>query len=98
MKELSKQEKINLLHEVVKYLISRKSCYMCIIIETIMYKIEDREYKSCKGAIEKYVPELLRYKPKYLYDDTDAWFGPDSIRKRIEIVIKTIEDIEASMS
>lgn len=77
---------------------SGERCYMCIIIEIIMSNIEDREYGSYKGVIEKYVPELLRYKPEYLCCDTDAWFEPNNISKRIEIVNKTIEDIKASMS
>lgn len=98
MKELSKQEKINLLRRTVEIIIDGHSPFICIALEVAASEAEDREYETPEGAIEKYVPELLKYKPQHTYLDSPAWFNISDRSTRIEIINKTIKDIEASIA
>lgn len=98
MKELSNQEKINLLRRAVEIIMQGKSPFICIALEIAASEAEDREYESYEGAIERYVPELLKYKPQRTYLDSPAWFSIGDRNTRIKIIYKTIEDIEASIA
>lgn len=98
MAELSKQEKINLLRRTAKIIIEGRSPFICVALEVAASEAEDRKYETCEGAIEKYVPELLKYKPKHTYLDSVAWFSISDRGSRTEIIHKTIEDIEASIA
>lgn len=75
-----------------------KSPFICIALEMAASEAEGREYESYEGAIERYVPELLKYKPQRTYLDSPAWFSIGDRSTRIEIINKTIKDIEASIA
>lgn len=98
MEELSNQEKINLLRRTAEIIIEGRSPFICVALEVAASEAEDRGYETCEGVIEKYVPELLKYKPKHTYLDSVAWFSISDRRTRIEIINKTIKDIEASIA
>lgn len=98
MKELSSQEKIILLRRTAEIIKKGESYFICIALEIAASEHERREYESCAGAIKKYVPELLKYRPKHAVFDSEGWFGPAESKARIRIINKTIKDIEASIA
>lgn len=98
MKELSKQEKINLLLRTKEIIIGGYADFICVALEAAASENEGREFESSKYTIEKYVPELLKYKPKHTYLDSAVWFNISDRSTRIEIINKTIKDIEASIA
>lgn len=98
MKELSKQEKISLLQRIKQIIKEGHACFICIALGIAASEYEGREYESFAGAIEKYVPELLKYRPKHAVLDSDGWFDPTESETGIGIINKTIKDIEASIA
>lgn len=98
MAELSKQEKINLLQRAKQIIKEGRVFFICVALEIAASEAEGRLYESCKGAMERYVPELLKYKPKNVGIDSGKWFKLGDSRSRIRVINKTIEDIEASIA
>lgn len=98
MAELSKQEKINLLQRAAEIIREARLPFICTALEMAASEAEGREYETSKGVIEKYVPELLKHKPKRTYLDSIAWFSTGDGGVRIRVINKTIEDIEASIA
>lgn len=72
MTELSKQRKISVLQRTAEIIMKGESPFICIALEVAVSEAEGREYESCEGAIQRYVPELLKYKPQHTYFDSPA--------------------------
>ena len=93
---LTKQQKINLLMEVRRKLLDYTTGFICIAVEQVMSECEGRPYRAGCAPIEKYVPEMLKYKPEGIVYH-DPWFKNGDRESRIRIIDSTIEDIEESI-
>lgn len=98
MAELNKQEKISLLQRTKQIIKEGHAFFICVALEIAASEAEGRLYESYKGVMEKYVPELLKYKPRNVSVDSGRWFRLGDSRSRIRVINKTIKDIEASIA
>jgi len=92
MRKLTKKQKIELLKKAIEILPSNG--YICFSIsEASNKKINDDD-------VFDVIPELLKYKPKKVYQIckicNDSWFkySKENTAKRIEILQKTIKDLQ----
>lgn len=98
MKNLTPEEKIELLIEVKALLANNEECYICIAIEEVMARKEGRRYVDCYGAIGKYIPELSKYRPVGVDPlDKKGWFDLRESDKRIAIIDKVIDELNGSI-
>lgn len=93
---LTKRQKISLLMEVRRKLMDYTPGFICIAIEQVMSEYEGRPYRAGQMPIEKYVPEMLKYKPEGIVYP-DPWFKNEDTESRLRIIDYTIEDIEESI-
>lgn len=93
---LTNRQKISLLMEVRRKLMDYATGFICIAIEQVMSECEGRPYRAGCMPIEKYVPELLKYKPEGIIHP-DQWFKNGDIESRIMVIDSTIKDIEESI-
>lgn len=93
---LTKQQKINLLMEVRRKLLDYTTGFICIAVEQVVSEYEGRPYRAGSMPIEKYVPEMLKYKPEGIVYP-DPWFKNGDTRSRLRVIDSTIEDIEESI-
>ena len=90
---LTKRQKISLLMEVRRRILDGTDRFIFIAIEQIMSECEGRPYRAGSMPIEKYVPEMLKYKPKGLIY-LDGQFELEDKESRIMVIDSTIRDIE----
>lgn len=99
MKKLTKEQKIKVLKLALEKFETSpsKTKFIC---STVLYVLFDLKYAISESEYEynislKLIPELLKYKPKNKHERS-SWFTmtEDSKKKRINIIKKTIKDIE----
>lgn len=93
---LTKRQKISLLMEVRRKLMDYTTGFICIAVEQVVSEYEGRPYRAGYASVEKYVPELLKYKPEGIVYP-DPWFKNGDTRSRLSVIDSTIEDIEESI-
>lgn len=96
MKGLTTEQKIALLEEVKRLLIEDETIFICATMEYIMSQREHRNYIDYRGVMDKYVPEILKYRPKD--QQWTGWFEPENKESRIIVIDKTIKDLKKSIS
>ena len=95
MKELTKEQKL----EVVKYAYEKwKSGYSKFMCINLKHGLKDllSVYTEVSEDVPLYIPELLNYKPKVLYGKTVWWNTEDGMEARDKAFQGLIKELSAN--
>lgn len=95
VKKLTNTKKVFLLKKAKLRLERGSNNYICTAIS------DSNNNKIMASDVFKYIPELLKYKPKRIYRSNGTlseWFANSvsGLQKRLNIITKTVKDIEGT--